>query len=101
MASSIADRHLQLAREIVLSHLDGYNAKVFLFGSRSRGNARAGSDIDIAIDGIRKTIPNHIFTKIRAALDDSNLIYFVDIVNLHEADENLKKNVSREGVRWN
>jgi len=42
---------LKEARRIVLDKLRGVPARVFLFGSRARGDTRRASDIDIAIDG--------------------------------------------------
>ncbi len=44
------DKYLERAKEIVLAHLEGREATVFLFGSHATGTARRASDIDIGIE---------------------------------------------------
>jgi len=70
---------------------------VILYGSRAKGNFRAGSDIDISI----KT--NNYFThtdllRIGSAFDDSDMPYFVD-VSIYDrlTNRELKDHIDRVG----
>lgn len=66
--------------------------QAILFGSRARGDARANSDIDLALIGTE--IPLHIHTKLREAAG----LYQVDIVRLSELDNHvMMENIEREG----
>ena len=59
--------------------------EVYVFGSRSKGNYKQGSDIDLAING--KDISFSDLMNIMADIEDLNLLYKVDIL-----DYNKKKN---------
>ncbi len=62
--------------------------KAKIFGSRSKGNYKATSDIDIVIYG--KNLKTFDEDELRYILnEESDLIYFVDIVN-YETLENHK-----------
>ena len=50
--------------------------KVLIFGSRSKGNYRAGSDIDLAVIG--KDIDYNLLLSILCEIDDLDLLYTVD-----------------------
>lgn len=58
--------------------------KVLIFGSRSKGNYRAGSDIDLALIG--KGIDYRQLLDISTKIDDLDLLYSVDLI-----DYNSKK----------
>lgn len=58
--------------------------KVLIFGSRSKGNYRAGSDIDLALIG--KGIDYRQLLDISTKIDDLDLLYSVDLI-----DYNAKK----------
>jgi predicted nucleotidyltransferase len=94
------ERDLAEARRIVLERLKGYSAEVFLFGSRARGDARRYSDIDIAIDP-KRPLPPGLLAALREDLEESHIIYHVDVVDLSQADEALREQIRREGVPWN
>ncbi len=67
--------------------------QAILFGSRARGDARANSDIDLALLGCE--IPIHIHTKLREAAG----LYQVDIVRLNELDnKDLIESIERDGI---
>ena len=50
--------------------------KVVLYGSRAMGNARACSDIDIAVKGVED------FDLLREKVDDLPTLFTVDLLNL-------------------
>jgi predicted nucleotidyltransferase len=53
--------------------------KVLIFGSRSKGNYRAGSDIDLAVIG--KDIDYNLLLSILCEIDDLELLYSVDLLD--------------------
>lgn len=53
--------------------------KVLIFGSRSKGNYRAGSDIDLAVIG--KDIDHNQLLNILCEIDDLELLYSVDLLD--------------------
>ncbi|MEI6287579.1 MAG: nucleotidyltransferase domain-containing protein [Bacillota bacterium] len=85
-------------RAIIGDCLRETNARVYLFGSWARGEARSGSDVDIAVD----IAPDHAAKvgQLRECLEDSNVIYNCDIVNLSDSGSAVRTNVLKEGVEW-
>jgi predicted nucleotidyltransferase len=53
--------------------------KVLIFGSRSKGNYRAGSDIDLAVIG--KDIDYRQLLDISTEIDDLELLYSIDLLD--------------------
>ena len=53
--------------------------QVLVFGSRAKGNSKAGSDVDLALKG--EDITDETISRLRAALDELPLPYFFDIVD--------------------
>ncbi|MBQ3804429.1 MAG: nucleotidyltransferase domain-containing protein [Prevotella sp.] len=55
--------------------------KVMIFGSRSKGNYREGSDIDLALVG--KGIDYNQLLDISTEIDDLELLYSIDLIDYH------------------
>ena len=87
------------AQRIVLSRLHGYRADVFLFGSRATGEGGRFSDIDIGILP-QEPLPPGLFAELREALEESAILYTVDVVDLSEVSDAFRRRVLREGVQW-
>jgi predicted nucleotidyltransferase len=73
---------------------------IWLFGSQATGRSHLHSDIDVAILPL-EPLPEMTFPNIREALEESNVIRTVDVVDLSSADEKLRQRVLKEGVLWN
>lgn len=99
MVTPVLTRDLQITRKIVLKHLKGYRAKVYLFGSQATGKAYGYSDIDVAILPLHKLLELTFFN-IREALEEGDVIHNVDVVDLSEANEKFRKRVQKEGILW-
>lgn len=95
----INDKDIELAREIVLRRLRGYQVKVFLFGSQAKGSARKTSDIDIAV-WPEQSLPDGLLSDIRQELEDSQILAVVDLVDLSYSDLQFRKRVMKEGILW-
>ena len=88
---------LQQVRSVVESVAEQANVQVYLFGSWARGEERVTSDIDLAIEG---EDASEMAMQVREALEESNIPYRVDVVNLVEASPSLLANVRKEGILW-
>ena len=56
--------------------------KVLIFGSRSKGNFREGSDIDLAVIG--KGVDYNQLLSILCEIDDLELLYSVDLIDYNK-----------------
>jgi predicted nucleotidyltransferase len=99
MLSPILTRDQESVRQIVLDALQGYRAKVWLFGSQATCTARRHSDIDVVILPL-EPLPRLTFFNIRDALEESDVIRTVDVVDLSETDELFRQRVEKEGIRY-
>lgn len=75
------------------------SAKIYLYGSRARGKFHNFSDIDIAIDEGHKIRPGRI-GEAKSILESSNIVYKVDVVDLHSVSDTMKNSITNEGVVW-
>ncbi len=87
-------------RRIVAAALKGTPVRVWLFGSRARGDARSFADVDIALDGGIDGIERHLLATVRERIEESRGPYQVDLVDLMYASDALRQAVRREGVEW-
>ena len=92
-------RILQDVRRVAENVLGGYDVDVYLFGSWANGTQRRTSDIDVAVDPHRP-LPSGTLALLRERFEESAIPYFVDVVDLSEADEKFRMRVHREGIRW-
>ncbi len=83
-AIDIRPGDLATVRSILRRGLDP-DARVWVFGSRAKGVARRGSDLDLAVDAGRP-LTLHDLAGLNAAFDDSNLPFTVDVVDLQSVD---------------
>ena len=70
--------------------------KIYLFGSRARGDEGMHSDIDIAIEG--DALGSRL-SQARFALEESLVPYKIDLVDLSKASY-LKGIIEKEGIVW-
>jgi predicted nucleotidyltransferase len=70
---------------------------IILFGSRAKGTARIGSDIDLAIKG---TFSADNWLKLLRDVDDIEILYKVDLVDLGNPTlhSDLVDHISRVGI---
>ena len=91
---------MEEARRLVLDKLRGYDVEIYLYGSLARGKGALGSEIDIALWPL-KPIPQHVLSDLRHELEESQVLYNVDLVDLSQTGSEFLQRVLREGIRWN
>jgi predicted nucleotidyltransferase len=70
--------------------------KVVLYGSRAKGNYRAGSDIDLVIFGDKITYKD--FTEISLSLDNLLIPFKIDIALYKRiTDDDIRNHITRVG----
>ena len=93
------DRYLDRVKDIVLGHLEGRGAAVYLFGSHATGGAGWFSDVDVAIDPA-DPLPPALLSTLSEALEESTVPWHVDVVDLSGTTPEFRDRVLREGVAW-
>ena len=84
---------------MVLEFLIDEDVMIILFGSAARGDAHRFSDIDIGI------LPKNNYNKkklilLKEQLDDMNIPYMIDLVDISKVPDAFKEHVLSEGVIW-
>jgi Nucleotidyltransferase domain. len=74
-------------------------AKIYLFGSQASGTQIQGSDIDIAID-TGKPMRRADVGEILDILNETNIPYKFDVVDLHAVPEKMQETIKKEGILW-
>lgn len=92
-----AEKAEKLLEELARRHLDG--AAVILFGSRAGGTHNRRSDFDIAYLPREGFDPMSV-VRLREDIEESNVIYDVDLVDLSRVEESFRDKVLAEGVVW-
>lgn len=95
MKFGLSDDHFSIIADLAIRPLKANGAKVFIFGSRARGDHRTFSDLDIAVES-PTPLSLSFLARIRSALEDSDLPIKVDIVDMAELAESFRNNVMQE-----
>jgi uncharacterized protein len=88
--SLIEDLAGRLARDVAVE-------RVWLFGSRARGDNFQRSDIDLAIEAPAMSHDDWLRIKLDFA-DEAPTLLLIDLVRLEEAPEVLREQILEEGI---
>jgi predicted nucleotidyltransferase len=69
--------------------------RVYLFGSRARGDARADSDLDLAFE--HDSSPAEWADFVNQAQDEAPVLLDLDLVDLAQAPSELRERILKEG----
>ena len=75
------------------------NAHIYLFGSRARGTNGKFSDIDIALDA-GKSLPAVDVDEVKSMFKESNILYFIDVVDFHQITSLMQQEILRDRIVW-
>ncbi|MEW6102992.1 MAG: nucleotidyltransferase domain-containing protein [bacterium] len=82
-----------------MDYLKDEKLKIVLFGSFARGENYSGSDIDIEIIPKEKISEKKI-PLLRERIEDLNIPYKVEIVNLDETSMDFKNLALKDAIVW-
>jgi len=74
-------------------------AKIYLFGSRAGGTHKKYSDVDIAVDA-GKELRRADVGEARDMLNESNIPFKFDVVDLQAVDQEMKNSILKNGILW-
>ncbi len=96
ITDSKVNKYREQITDILENRFKNQKVKVYLYGSRAKGEAYDASDIDLAVQS-----PDTISTelrKVKEAFFESTIPYRIDAVNLDEVDEKFKESILKEVV---
>ena len=96
--STVYESSLELLKDIVKDVFKGESITVILFGSRARGDYLETSDIDVGVFPKEKMDKGKI-ALFRERIENSNIPYKVDVVDLSQASKEFIDQVLEEGLR--
>jgi hypothetical protein len=93
------NKYISQVHRLVIDELGDENVAIALFGSMSIGTRHHGSDIDIGI------VPKGNWNSgrlsfLRQILEDSNIPYKVDIIDLSKTSESFKRHALAHAIWW-
>jgi Nucleotidyltransferase domain. len=87
---AVTPQQRELLENLLREHIPG--VQVWAFGSRTQGGARAESDLDLTVfSGPEQTAA---VSRLREALEESNLPFRVDVLIWREIPESFQKNIT-------
>lgn len=84
-----------IIESLAICKLKSQGAKVWIFGSRSRGDNNRFSDVDLLYSPSTTISDAEIF-EIKSSLEESNLPYKVDLVDIKDLADSYRENVMND-----
>jgi len=99
MNMTVYEKALKVLENMVKDAFKDSEVQIVLFGSRARGDYAKTSDIDIGI------LPNGEINRkelilLREKVENSNIPYKVDVVNLSQTSKEFIEKALKEGILW-
>lgn len=94
------EKCLNSVKQEMLRLVDGYDGRVFLFGSRAKGVARRGSDIDIGIEGMPSALVRKLAIQMNLFWEESFVPYHLDIVDFDKVRDDFRNVAMEKIVIW-
>ena len=99
MKFGLEQRHIDFILQILHNNIPQKDAKFYIFGSRTKGNYKEYSDIDIAVQLQGGKLSADTLGKILLEFNDSTLPYEVDVVDLNAIDEKFRSIIENSLVQ--
>jgi len=93
-------KYEDIVKDKILELFKDTSAKVFLFGSRARGEYRRGSDFDIGIESIDSKIFQRLKIQFEDFREESIVPYKVDLVLFDKVNPNFKNEAKKGAIIW-
>jgi len=98
--SDFENRCLEIVKDKIMALSEGVDGKIFLFGSRVRGDFRRGSDIDVGFYNMGKSSFQKLKIQLGLYLEESIVPYHVDLVNFNLVNPEFSKIALKEIEVW-
>ena len=98
MSVSFVAQSIEKTRRIVLKYAPA-ETRIFLFGSRARGQGLRGSDVDVGFLG-KKPVEKIYFSRIHQELEESSVPFQVDLVDFFGKSERFRKIALKKTILW-
>lgn len=72
--------------------------RVFVCGARAKGAAKLDSDLNLAVDYSGKALDPSLLSKLSSAFEDSEIPFWVEIVDLNTISEGFLNNIKGDLV---
>lgn len=93
------NKYIVKIRQAVTDYFKDDGVKIILFGSRARKDYNTASDVDIGVIPNGKNIERKI-NALKEKIEDLNIPYKIEIVNLSEVSEDFKKQALKDAIIW-
>ncbi|NCN41994.1 nucleotidyltransferase domain-containing protein [bacterium] len=93
----LREENWEVLRLLAIDPLKKADAKVWVFGSRARGDSQKFSDLDLLYE-FRESAPIALIGTIEESLENSNLPIKVDLVNRRDLAESYRDQIEKEKV---
>lgn len=97
MKFGLSNEDWDLLNRLAIVPLKQSGCKVFIFGSRARGDQKKFSDIDLLFAS-STSLPLDVIGKIRSELEESDLTIKVDLVQESELANSFRDGVMKERI---
>lgn len=94
----LSPEHIQITKDILAHYAPG--KQVCAFGSRVNGTARVTSDLDLLIMGVNR-LSTEQRSELKLAFSESDLPFFVDIVEQSRISTQFFEQISKESEPLN
>lgn len=99
MRFGLEQRHWETIERLVIAPLKAQGAEVWIFGSRSRGDHKPFSDLDILYKSRTGSLSPLLRAQIAESLEQSNLPITVDVVAEAELAQSYAQQILSERIR--
>ena len=99
MINGLSKSELEIINKEVLEPLKSMDVRVWVFGSRARNDFKKYSDIDLLFElDENSTIPAGFIYDIELRLEESNLPYKVELVNIDKIAESYRDSIMKDRI---
>jgi uncharacterized protein len=96
MKFGLDPKEFEILDQLLLQPLRNHGAKIWVFGSRARGDHKKYSDLDVLYQA--GNLPSGLMYDIKTNLEESKLPIKVDIVNDSELAKSYRESVEKDRV---
>lgn len=99
MKFGLTKQEFEQLEQTLFAPLRNAGAKIWIFGSRARGDHKKFSDIDILFELTEsKALPSGLLSKIKEDLELGNLPYKVDVVERKNIADSYRDQIEKEKI---